>query len=294
MKINNKKIIVSTLALAMGAALAGSISGSVAWYQYSTRASASVSGTTAGTSRELLVRVGDSEFAQHLPSATILSKAIAGGDGELLPVGAVIASNEVSSFVGNPVYQYEDLPVIDHGYIQYKLGFKCVDTTTSAAQVAKKVFLTGLNVTVDSSLEAAVRIALSDGTNKYVMSKTEGTTTTQGNLDMNGNGVKDTDEFDQADSGSSKITYKSGSQASYTTTAWGDLLTSFGTDPYTEPSGATPVTTTKEGSDVAEVTVSIWIEGWQDLNSKNCWELADALNKTVQVDMRFEVQADKD
>ena len=56
MKINNKKIIVSTLALAMGAALAGSISGSVAWYQYSTRASAQIAGSAAGTARNLYVK----------------------------------------------------------------------------------------------------------------------------------------------------------------------------------------------------------------------------------------------
>ena len=62
MKTNSKKkILVSTLALAMGAGLAGSISGSVAWYQYSTRTTAQLQGVSAGTTRNLQVRLGTDE-----------------------------------------------------------------------------------------------------------------------------------------------------------------------------------------------------------------------------------------
>ena len=66
MKIN-KKVMVTTLALAMGAALAGSISGSVAWYQYSTRASAQLTGTSVGTSRNLQIALkpGENEAADY-------------------------------------------------------------------------------------------------------------------------------------------------------------------------------------------------------------------------------------
>ena len=57
MKMNSKKIIVSTLALVMGAALAGSISGTVAWYQYSTRAQAEFQGVSAHCSEDLQIRI---------------------------------------------------------------------------------------------------------------------------------------------------------------------------------------------------------------------------------------------
>ena len=50
------KIIISTLALAMGAALAGSVSGTVAWFQYSTRAQAAFIGTTAHCSEALEIK----------------------------------------------------------------------------------------------------------------------------------------------------------------------------------------------------------------------------------------------
>ena len=58
MKINTfKKVAVSTMALAMGAALVGSISGSIAWYQYSTRSTVSYSGASAHCTESLQVRV---------------------------------------------------------------------------------------------------------------------------------------------------------------------------------------------------------------------------------------------
>ena len=56
MKISKNKIIVSTLALAMGAALAGSVSGTVAWFQYSTRAQAAFIGTSAHCSEMLEIK----------------------------------------------------------------------------------------------------------------------------------------------------------------------------------------------------------------------------------------------
>ena len=49
----NKKIIVPTLAMIMGAGLVGSISGTVAWYQYSTRAQIGMMGTSIGLDRNL-------------------------------------------------------------------------------------------------------------------------------------------------------------------------------------------------------------------------------------------------
>ena len=57
MKNSLAKIVVPTLAICLGAALVGSISGTVAWYQYSTRASTAYLGTSAGTSGNLKLRI---------------------------------------------------------------------------------------------------------------------------------------------------------------------------------------------------------------------------------------------
>ena len=57
MKKNLSKVIVPTLAIALGAALAGSISGTVAWYQYSTRVNVAYIGTSVGLSQNLQVKI---------------------------------------------------------------------------------------------------------------------------------------------------------------------------------------------------------------------------------------------
>ncbi len=56
MKTNTtKKVIVATMAIAMGASIVGSISGTAAWYQYSTRATAELSGVAGGVTEDLLI-----------------------------------------------------------------------------------------------------------------------------------------------------------------------------------------------------------------------------------------------
>ena len=59
MKKNLSKVIVPTLAICLGAALAGSISGTVAWYQYSTRVNAAYIGTSVGLSENLQISLRD-------------------------------------------------------------------------------------------------------------------------------------------------------------------------------------------------------------------------------------------
>ena len=57
MKMN--KIIIPTVAIAMGAALVGSVSSTLAWYQYSTKAQAAYIGTSIGESENLEIKVKD-------------------------------------------------------------------------------------------------------------------------------------------------------------------------------------------------------------------------------------------
>ena len=56
MKLNKNKIIVSALALVIGTSLAGSVTGTLAWYQYSTRANVSFIGESSGISGNLQMR----------------------------------------------------------------------------------------------------------------------------------------------------------------------------------------------------------------------------------------------
>jgi hypothetical protein len=60
MKINKAKLLVGTLAIAAVAATVGSISGTVAWFQYNTRATVSYTGASAHCTENLQVRIYDS------------------------------------------------------------------------------------------------------------------------------------------------------------------------------------------------------------------------------------------
>lgn len=56
MKVNQTKAIIACLGIAAAAAIAGSVSGTVAWFQYNTRAVAEFTGTTAKCTEFLQVR----------------------------------------------------------------------------------------------------------------------------------------------------------------------------------------------------------------------------------------------
>ena len=301
MKINSKKITIVSLALAMGAALAGSISGSVAWYQYSTRAAAQVTGTSAGTSRNLQISLDGSTWAQYVDKAS----------DELTPVSAIVGNDGgVESFVGHPVYQYEKLPEVTEGYLEYSLYLQCLDAdkaNTTPHKVAKDVYVTKFDIVnledANGDITDAVRIAI-EGTEKQIYSKNGGDTATSGMLDINGNGKNDTNEFNQLDANTGydsadptttdhRITYASDpAQASYASVAASSIVADFGDDPYTVPSGAQKIISTSASAAV-ELKVKVWVEGWQELGGKNCWDLAKTLAKSFRIDLRFEVPAEK-
>lgn len=62
----SKKLIVPAFTLLAGASLVGSISGTIAWYQYSTRANVSYIGSSAGTIGNLQVRLADGEWSTQI------------------------------------------------------------------------------------------------------------------------------------------------------------------------------------------------------------------------------------
>ena len=243
MKINNKKIIVSTLALAVGAALAGSISGSVAWYQYSTRAAALVAGTSAGTSRNLQIsKDNGTSWGQYVSFDAVNFRPSS-------IVAADLDSGEttITAAKDHPVYQYANLPTIGTGtgeiankqtvdaveyyaYQEYTFVFKCEDTkNNSKAQVAKDVYLSKLEIvnTGTNDITAAVRISI-DGANGFLVSKAGGETATAGQLDINDNDANDTNYWDTQDAASrvtdgdaEYITYTSG--AAYSTVYYAQM-----------------------------------------------------------------------
>ena len=325
MKINKTKVTITTLALAMGAALAGSISGSVAWYQYSTRASAKVAGVSAGTARNLqiakAVTSGDPEWTNAISYEAV----------NFRPVSVVADGATISKFVEHPVYQYEELPELTENekttdgittvaYADYEFIFRVKDTIGADEGdemfVAKNVYLSYFNVAYTTAsgtkdITSAVRVSI-DGTNDFIVSKNGGDTLTEGNLDIGGATGNDTnywdckDEADPVTNGlASYVKYTNDktvvapAQSKYTSTSAANVKANVDDEYDLEPTTAN--SNKNAGKDIALTTtagssntvkVRIWIEGWQELNSSSLWD-AGYLEQNFEVQMQFQVAADK-
>ena len=137
MKLIKKRIAVSALALATGVCLAGSVTGTIAWYQYSTRASAIYNYTSAGGTRgSLQISIDDSDIwyttLTHNDIGTYLNSTHSGD--QLIP----ITSGPMSKTSPLPEFFHKDpLPkhasysewkkADNHNYISLPLKLRYVD-----------------------------------------------------------------------------------------------------------------------------------------------------------------------
>ena len=227
----NKKIIVSTLALAMGAALAGSVSGTVAWFQYSTRAQAAYIGTSAHCSEALEIQavksgefLDDAKWTTELSSSDIQDAVTGGtdlepitsmamGSTDKLPViGGSNSDKDDPKFYKNPIYQFTDKEAwhkaVAANYVQFDLYFhvKDINGASSATYLSKNLYLTDLTIksvndNADIGLYKAIRVhfATNESTpsnNLFAYDDGESAAATvstdvYGNLDLNNDGTFD-------------------------------------------------------------------------------------------------------
>ena len=311
MKTNNsKKIVVSVLALAMGAGVAGSISGSMAWYQYSTRAYAAINGTTVGTLGRLQLKQSTEADTAYADVKTIAAK-------DFKP-SSVKVNNRVLTFLDHPVYQVPTLPTADLSdddnlpYVDYKFNFRFQENTTNSDEgwttkpTARNIYLSHFGV-IDSGtaeghkdVSGAVRAAFyvgdvtGESAAKAILSKsaTAQTTTTHGNLNLNNNNNVDTMKFDLSDDdyATNAIDYTNGAQ-SYTTDAHAtwiptaqELANIYDLD---DNIGDKALCTTAE-----TLTVRVWLEGWELLNSSASWT-KEYINQNFELQLQFVCQADR-
>ena len=118
MKLDMKKIVVPALAICVGAAIAGSVSGTVAWYQYSTRASTAYLGTSAGTAGNLKLRIkgtntaSDEAWVNSLTKEDIAAYLAANHLGEkIIPItaGDLGADEAIKTYNAAEANQPEDI-----------------------------------------------------------------------------------------------------------------------------------------------------------------------------------------
>ena len=190
------KIIIPTVAIAMGAALVGSVSSTLAWYQYSTKAQAAYIGTSVGKSENLEIKTADKiantdtyVWKTNLGSADV-NKLVALNDAtdkNIIPItpafteenaDGVLAANAAlpGSFVSGIETGVEKYGGFEHlaaakNYVQFTLNIRYKKTETDSSYVAKNLKLVDLTITDDSGangakldLYKAVRVHFAAGT----------------------------------------------------------------------------------------------------------------------------------
>ena len=176
MNIKKKSIIIPAFALLIGASLAGSITGTVAWYQYSTRVNTAYVGVAGGTSGNLQIKLADQDewstrltkddISAYITSATRNTNK---HGTEIVPItsGNMEKDKAVpNNFYLNPIYgqegAYDNWQKADKAnYIVLPLQLRYVERDgvkengVDEKESAKKVYLSDLTIKEDKKLNEA-------------------------------------------------------------------------------------------------------------------------------------------
>ncbi len=312
MKMN--KIIIPAAMLAVGVALVGSVSSTLAWYQYSTKAQAAYIGTSAGVSENLQIQNKNGDWVSNLSSSDIADLMETGVGSELTPISPAIEGNldatsalpnggfynSVETGVGG-VETYGDRRANNKNYVEFTLKIRYLKTNYAnpsdpygyANKALKLVDLTILDGSTNADLYKAVRVHISSASGNYLFMKDS---TTNETVETATYGKLDTDSRDGLDTGwayewesSPEIVYgKDGSiQTAYNSNYSAGLNKQIGELPASNENGLA-------------VKVTIWLEGWQKLSgvptgnaeassgSSAMWDPTVYANKQFKVGMRFQ------
>ena len=219
MKLNKNKIIVSALALVIGTSLAGSVTGTLAWYQYSTRANVSFIGQSSGISGNLQMRFagqGDSDWTTRITWETLAAHINGGTDLKPMTFGGLGLTDELpDKGYTQPLPGQADMTdwyeASDDNYAQFELELRYVgrdgvkESNKDEKNLAREVYLSKLIIQPDAS-NAANKADISDAVRLHIaaqydnltspecrlISKNGGSTITHGVMDLDGDGKNDT------------------------------------------------------------------------------------------------------
>ena len=316
--MKKNRLIVPALSLLIGVTLAGSISGTIAWYQYSTRANAAYVGVSSGTTGNLQLRLNGGEWLTRLTKndvASYLSSANIGNDIKPITSGNMDKNDAVpANFYRNPIAgkgEYAKWEKADQSnYIVLPLELRFVEKNEN---VAKDVYLSDLYIASDANnaadkkdLSDAIRFHISsnDGTNQInrLISKQGGSVATNGKLDLDNDG-----NLDQAYTGNKygfgddnelvDVIYGEGNQVSYAADVDNGLivgtndenldLDKLDLDGVSKSIGKTVAS----DSNYLKVNITIWVEGWQEFAGSSIWD-KDYIDSTFDVGFEFATDID--
>ena len=322
-----KKVIVSALALAIGAGLAGSVTSTIAWYQYSTRTTAAYVGVAGGTSGNLQLRFKEDgqaddagwttkilkeDMATYLAGKSRASNVVPVTSGQLLKKDIFPAK-----LYQNPIYGVEAQTswkeATAANYVKIELELRYVEKQgTNENNVAKNIYLSDLFLEQDESdktlhedISSAIRFhiaAYSDPAAKQIrlISKNGGTTLTHGYLDLNNDGQDDvkydkkSDKYGFTNGEGTKISY-GGTESTQTTYSASDMVADLAND--VKDGDRLLGVTVASSSSFLSVDINIWVEGWAKFpagnSGKAIWDVEDFSNAKFDVGFEFEAELEQ-
>ena len=231
MNINKAKFVVTTLAICCSASLLGSISSTIAWYQYSTRVSAVIVGASTGDNSNLRLRIkGTNKWISDLTFRDVNNYLTSVNKGQrVTPITAGVMSADDAIKLDDDgevvFYQNPDEETVervsyddpcwrradDSMYVQIPLELSYIVKADKREKFLEKdVYVSNLTIQADyrnktnadgvkKDLSSAVRVHLnsyqSDNRQNTsfnrLISKNGGTILTEGHLDADGDGNLD-------------------------------------------------------------------------------------------------------
>ena len=311
--LNLKKVLIPSFALLIGGSLAASVSSTLAWFQYATRAQLAYVGSLNHCSKLLKISINNSgvwgnEFSQSQMATYI-------GNKELIPIttGVKAKDEALGKFYKQPNYGaggYANWSeATSSNYVQFtiKVRVNDVDGNQTPARLVNDVYITKFVIEDDSTngtgsdLSDAIRVHLAvtdaEGTRYFLFAKNVESTAVGGKLDLNNDGAydKDLDSW-----GATDCIYGTadGTQTSYKINN-ANLIVA---DPDNPVANTTPTSIGKTGAADMTIVVTTWIEGWAKLDhgltgnangasDSAIWDPLSYINKKFNVGIRLGVKS---
>ena len=271
--LNFKKVLIPCFALLIGGSLAATLSSTLAWFQYATRAQVAYVGALTHSTKLLKISIDNGGHWGNDYYQDDLASQIAGN--KLVPIttGAQEKNEALSGFYAHPDLGRGDyshwLPASSDNYAQFTILAKVTDVDGAASPTAlvNDVYITELLIQDDSTngttndLSDAVRVHLAvtdaNGAEKYFLfAKSVTSTAVGGKLDLNNDGEYDKD----LDSWGTQDCYY-GANAAQTSYKYNDT-----TIISADPDNPTGVSIGQTGTNNMTIVVTTWIEGWSKLD----------------------------
>ena len=309
----NKKITVVSLSTVLGLGLVGSITGAVAWYQYSTRTTSSIIGTSTGNGGTLQIRKDGAEnWARDLVTSDVAG-SFAGNFQPMTFGGAAKDAALPEDAYKQPKYGQEamsswEAAAAGTDYLQYTIELQALQLNGNAYErSAENVYLTDLvikdhtsgNPDISDAVRIHLDVAQKVGENTthtyYLISKDGADLNVYGSLDLNGDKAADTVGGYEWEAGRTRELvygdwemianpdYDSENPESPAQILSGKKQTSYASSALLasinaagEITSGDPIAKTPAAaSDYTKITITIWNEGWQKFDGDTT--LADAM-----------------